>query len=269
MRQTLMIIAFSLLTFASAQAQSDAQSLVDRSTLAVQDMVIQQNSEDPRRALQNARAVMICPQVFRAGFVIGGEAGGCVLIARGAENTWSYPAFYGMGSGSFGLQIGIQDSQFVMMIMTDRGLRAVLENQVKLGADVSIALASVGGGVQGATTAGLGADIIAFSSARGLYGGISLAGSVIGTRSDMNQAYYGQPLGGPAIVINMQGANPGADPLRELLTRYGTPSMAPPALPPAQTNVTAPPPSMPPTASPPGAVQQQTLPPYPPPPPRG
>ncbi len=255
MQRILMAAAFSLLTFVSAHAQSDAQALVDRSTLALQEIITQKVSQDPHRALQSARGVLICPQIFRAGFFFGAEAGGCVLVARGANNTWSYPAFYGIGSGSFGLQIGIQDSQFVMMIMTERGLRSVLDSQVKLGADASIAIATLGGGVQGSTTTALGADIVAFSSARGLYGGISLAGSVMSTRSDWDRAYYGSELASQQIVIGMQGSNPGADPLREILTRYGS-SSAPP-LPPAQTEVVPPPP----TAAPPGAVQQQSLPP--------
>lgn len=269
MQRTLMAAAFSLLTLASAHAQSDEQALVDRSTLALQEMMTQTVSQDPRQALQSARGVLICPQVFRAGFFIGGEGGGCVLVARGASNTWSYPAFYGMGSASFGLQIGIQDAQFVMMIMTERGLRSVLNSQVKLGADASIAVATIGGGVQGSTTAALGADIVAFSSTRGLYGGISLAGSVMGTRPEWNRAYYGRDFGSQDVVMGMQGANPGADPLREILTRYGTPPA--PALPPAQTGAAPPPPPpgaappLPPGAAPPGAVQQQSL----PPPPRG
>jgi lipid-binding SYLF domain-containing protein len=267
MQRILMAAAFSLLALASAHAQSDEQALVDRATLALQEMMTQTVSQDPRRALQSARGVLICPQIFRAGFFIGGEGGGCVLVARGADNTWSYPAFYGMGSGSFGLQIGIQDSQFVMMIMTERGLHSVLDSQVKLGADVSIAVATLGAGVQGSTTAALGADIVAFSSARGLYGGITLAGSVMGARPEWNRAYYGRDFGAQDIVIGMQGSNQGADPLREILTRYGT--TAAPALPPAQTEAAPPPPgTAPPGAAspgtaPPGAVQQQSLPPPP------
>jgi lipid-binding SYLF domain-containing protein len=251
-----MAAAFSLLTLVSAHAQSDAQALVDRSTLAVQEMMTQTVSQDPRNALQSAHGVLICPQIFRAGFFIGGEGGGCVLVARGADNTWSYPAFYGIGSASFGFQFGIQDSQFVMLIMTDRGLRSVLNSQFKLGADASVAIATIGGGVQGSTTASLGADIVAFSSARGLYGGISLNGSVMAARPEWDQAYYGRDFGAREIVIGMQGSNPGADPLREVLTRYGSTSA--PNLPPAQTEVA---PSPPPMSAPPGAVQQQSLPP--------
>ncbi len=262
MKRILMIAAFSLLTLTGARAQSDAQALVDRSTLALQEMMTQTVSDLPQRALASARAVMICPQVFRAGFFFGGEGGGCILVARGAQNTWSYPAFYGMGGASFGLQIGIQDSQFIMMIMTEKGLHSVLDNQFKLGADASIAVATYGAGAQGSTTADLGADIVAFSAARGLYGGISLAGSLMGVRSEWNLAYYNNnPFGPREIVIGMQGVNPGADPLREMLSRYGVSAPAAPA-PQPQSNMVPPPP---PSAAPTGAVQQQSL----PPPPRG
>jgi lipid-binding SYLF domain-containing protein len=262
MKRILMAITLSLLPLAAAQAQGDQQALVDRSTLALQEMMTQTVSQDPRRALQSARGVLICPQVFRAGFIFGGEGGGCVLEARGANNTWSYPAFYGMGSASFGLQIGIQDAQFIMMIMTERGLNSVLNSQFKLGADASIAVATIGGGVQGSTSADLGADIVAFSATRGLYGGISLNGSVMAARPEWDQAYYGSPLGSRELVMGMQGSNPGADPLRQVLTRYGSAAAAP--LPPPQYGAPPPPPGPPPgppSAAPTGAVQQQSLPP--------
>ena len=90
----------SLLAPRPALAQGEEQTLVDRSTLALQDMMNQTVSQDPRDVLSHARAVMICPRVFKAGFFFGGEGGSCVLLARAGNGTWSYPAFYGMGSGS-------------------------------------------------------------------------------------------------------------------------------------------------------------------------
>ena len=207
-----------------ARAQeTKPQILVDRATLAVQTMMTQQVSQDPRIALTHARAVMICPRVFKAGFFFGGSGGDCVLLARAGNGTWSYPSFYTIGSGSFGLQIGIEDSSLVMMIMTQRGLNAVLDSQFKLGADASIAVATVGGTVGGATTAAVGADIVVFAETRGLFGGISLEGSLMSLLSTWNAAYYGQALSARQVVIQMMGANPGANPLREVLTRFGTP----------------------------------------------
>lgn len=205
-----------------ARAQGEPQMAVDRATLTVQAMMDQRTSQDPQSLLQRARAVMICPRVFKAGFFFGGSGGDCVLLGRAANGTWSYPAFYAIGSGSFGLQIGIEDSSIIMMIMTNRGLNAVLNSHFKFGAGAGIAIATIGAGVQGSTTAAMGADIVAFAQSRGLYGGISLEGSILSSRTGWDQAYYGRPYSSRQIVMQMLGSNPGADPLREVLTRYGT-----------------------------------------------
>ena len=206
----------------SANTKGEQQTLVDRATLTVQDMMTQTVSDDPKSLLRNAKAVMVCPRIFKAGFFIGGEGGNCVMLARAGNGTWSYPAFYTIGSGSFGFQFGIQDSQLFMLIMTQKGLNAVLDSQIKLGANASIAIATLGAGVQGSTTTAVGADIVAFSASRGLFGGIALEGSVMSTQTEWNQSYYGHPFAARQLVMQMEGTNPGADPLRDVLTRYGS-----------------------------------------------
>ncbi len=246
-----------------ARAQGEEQTLVDRATLAVQEIVNEDLSQDPRRALEHARAVMICPRVFRAGFIFGGEGGDCVMLARAGNGTWSYPAFYGMGGGSIGFQAGIQDAEVVIMVMTEKGLRALLNSQFKLGADASLALATVGAGIQGATTGALGADLVAFSQTRGLFAGVSIEGSLIGQRSEWNRAYYGREMGSREIVIEMQASNPGADPLREVLTRFGNGEVRQAAAPPPPSYQPPPPAAGVPVQLDPqrGSIQQQQLPP--------
>ena len=118
----------------SANTPGEQQTLVDRATLTVQDMMTQTVSQDPKKLLRNAKGVMICPRIFKAGFFFGGEGGNCVLLARAGNGTWSYPAFYTIGSGSFGFQFGIEDNELLMLIMTEKGLNAVLDSQIKLGA---------------------------------------------------------------------------------------------------------------------------------------
>jgi lipid-binding SYLF domain-containing protein len=167
-----------------------------------------------------------------------------------------------MGSGSIGFQIGIQDAQLIMMIMTEKGLNAVLNSQFKFGADASLAIATIGAGIQGSTTSALGADIVAFSQTRGLYGGISLEGSLMGQRSSWNAAYYGHEMGSRQIVMDMQGSNPGADPLRDVLTRYGSGEQKQAAAP-AQADYQPPVSNQPTQLQPHGQVQQQSLPPPP------
>src|SRR3954454_3427091 len=176
------LLAFAAVAFLAAgqtgcggpPSQGEQQTLVDRAALSTQEMVTQQITNGPRDLLQRAKAAMICPRIFKAGFFFGGEGGRCVLLARAGNGTWSYTAFYNIGSGSFGLQIGIQDSQLLMLIMTEKGLNAVMDSQFKFGGTAGIAVATIGAGIQGSTTAAVGADILAFSEARGLYGGITL-----------------------------------------------------------------------------------------------
>ena len=155
------------------------QTLVDRATLTVNDMMTQTVSDDPKDLLRRAKGVMVCPRIFKAGFFFGGEGGNCVLLGRAGNGTWSYPAFYTIGSGSFGLQFGISDSQLIMMVLTEKGLNALLDSQIKLGANAGIAIATLGAGIQGSTTTAVGADIVAFSASRGLFGGVALEGSVM------------------------------------------------------------------------------------------
>lgn len=250
------------------------QALVDRAALTVQDMVKTNVSDSPAVMLRRAKAVMVCPHIFKAGFFFGGAGGNCVLLARGGNGTWSYPAFYTIGSGSFGFQFGLQDSQVIIFIMTNRGLNAVMDSQVKLGADAGLAIATVGAEVNGSTTTAVGADILAYAGSSGLYGGISVEGSLMSTDTPANQHYYGQPLGARQIVIAMQASNQGADPLRDMLTRYGSggryeqgppPNQPPPNYPPpnqpAPQYQPQPQPDGPPGGDGRGPIQEQNLPP--------
>jgi len=214
-----LIVTFMLLAPWAAQAQTEQQTLVDRATLTVQEMLGDKDASDARSLMRRSKGVMVCPRIFKAGFFFGGQGGGCVMVGRSARG-WSMPAFYGLGSGSFGLQIGVQDAQIIFIILTDKGLQALLDNQFKIGADASVAVASIGAGISGSTTAAFDADIVAYAAARGLFAGVSVEGSLINVRSDWNQAYYGRPTAAQQIVISHEGSNPGAEPLREMLSRY-------------------------------------------------
>jgi lipid-binding SYLF domain-containing protein len=227
--------AASLVACAGEPTPSAPQALVDRSALTVQELLVAENDRlDAAAALRRARGVLVCPRSFRAAFFAGGEGGGCVLLGRDAAGSWSSPAFYGLGSASFGFQAGIQDSQTILLLMNERALEAVLRDQFKLGADASLAFATFGGSVEGATTTNFGADILAFSRSRGLFAGLAIDGTVLNPREEWNSAYYGRPLNSRDIVVGMAAHNPGADPLRGALLRFGaaggaaaTPSPAP------------------------------------------
>ena len=218
MTRYLLAALLALLPLA-AHAQTDEQALVDRATLTVQDLFEPANAAEARSLLRRAQGALICPRIFKAGFIVGGQGGGCVLVGRGPAG-WTSPAFYDIGSGSVGLQIGVQDSEAVFLVLTERGLHALLDSQFKIGADASIAVATLGAGVSGSTTAALRADIVAFAKNSGLFAGISLEGSLISSLSDWDQAYYGRPMAAQQIVLQGEADNPGAAPLKETLARY-------------------------------------------------
>ncbi|QYU66369.1 lipid-binding SYLF domain-containing protein [Leptolyngbya sp. 15MV] len=217
------ILMAVLLLGTPALAQQDQQTLVDRAALAVQEVMTGgERPQDAQDFLRRSRAVMVCPRIFRAGFIIGGEGGTCLLVGRDGGGSWSSPAFYQMASGSIGLQAGIQDMTVVIMVMTERGLNAMMNSQFTFGADASISFATLGAGIQGGTTTAAGADIVAVARARGLFAGLSLSGSLLTYLPDYARAYYGRDASARQIVIAMEAHNPGADPLRAMLMRYGT-----------------------------------------------
>ncbi|HEX7389697.1 MAG TPA: lipid-binding SYLF domain-containing protein [Acidiphilium sp.] len=208
---------------ANSNNPNSAQELVDRSTLTVETMLGDGSAQanQTTQLLRRAKAVVVCPRIFKAGFFIGGEGGDCVLVSRAANGSWSDPAFYTMGSGSFGLQIGVQNAEIIMLLMNDTALNAFLSSQFKVGADAGISVATIGAGVGGSTGTALGADIVSFSKANGLYGGISLSGSVFSNDAALEQQYYGQLIDPRQIVVNMSVNNAGANPLRAMLAKFG------------------------------------------------
>jgi len=215
------IFAAPLLGPAAANAATSPQQLVDSSTLALESLMGAPGGTQAEQFLRKAHAVVVCPNIFRAGFIIGGEGGGCVMVSRAANGSWSNPAFYTLGSGSFGFQAGVQNAQVLMLVMTDGGLNALLNSQFKFGADAGLTVATLGAGVNGSMSTALNADILTISKTQGLYGGISLQGSVLGNDAGAEQAYYGTTLDARQIVVGMQGVNHGANPLRATLARYG------------------------------------------------
>lgn len=230
----------------TARAQAEEQSLVDRSTLALQEILdLGDLSEDARSLLGRARAAMICPRVFRAGFIFGGAGGDCVLVARDGSGSWSSPAFFTMGGGSIGFQIGVQDAQVLMLIMNDKALDAMLDSQFKFGADAGVALGTLGRGISGATTAAIGADIVTIARARGLFAGISLDGNLLSARSEWMRNYFGRDVSARQVVVGMEAHNPAADPLRAALMRFSqAPAATTPASPAPAPQGSAPPQSV-------------------------
>jgi SH3 domain-containing YSC84-like protein 1 len=208
-------LAFSV---PAAQAASDQQNLVDEARITLDHLQHDQEFGNAKELLRHARAVMIVPNLFKAGFFFGGEGGDAIMLARSAGGSWTNPAFYTLASASFGLQIGGQLSEVVMIIQTDKALNALEADQFKFGAQAGIAVVTLGSSAQAASSTALNsADIIVWSSSSGAYAGLTLEGSLVKPRDSYNEAYYGRPMAVRSILNMNEGTNPGADNLRAAL----------------------------------------------------
>lgn len=202
-----------------AADKAEAQSILDKSKGALSDMLGDENFSWLQGYLKTAKGVLIFPQVLKAGFFLGGSGGTGVLLVRNeATGSWSEPAFYTMGSVTFGLQIGGEAAEVVMLAMNQKAIDSLLSSSVKLGGDASIAVGPVGGGAKGAVTVpAVTADFISFTKAKGLYAGLNLDGSVLAVRDGLNSAYYGKAVTPKDIYVMKDVGSSGANELRSAL----------------------------------------------------
>jgi lipid-binding SYLF domain-containing protein len=168
--------------------------------------------------MSKARAVIIFPTVIKGGFLIAIEGGGGLLTVRRDDGSWSNPAFYTLASASFGLQAGLQDTEIMLILRSQKALSAVLKHQGKVGGDLGLTVGIFGVGAELSTTTNLGKDIYAFSLSKvGLFAGASLEGSALIRRKDLNEAVYGIGATPQAIIFQGQLNTDLADELKKAL----------------------------------------------------
>jgi SH3 domain-containing YSC84-like protein 1 len=201
-----------------ASAMSDQQQLVDKAVVTVEAVKDQPQMEQFSKLLAVAKGVVVFPQVLKAGFVIGGAGGTGVLMGRADDGSWSSPAFYTMGQASIGLQFGAEAKELILVIMTQKGLEAIIDNQVKLGGDLSAAVGPVGTNVGASSTTNFDVDVFSFAKNAGLFIGASVEGSVLNSREKWQKAYYGQDVAVRNIVLNRTVNNASSDKLKAALT---------------------------------------------------
>lgn len=220
-RIAIISLMFLVLTGAASTAVDDAarqQVLVDRAALTLEKFINDPEMDWLQKNLPYAKGVFIVPTLVKAGFIWGGSGGNGVLLKRDQEtNTWSPPGFYGMGSVSFGLQIGASVAEVVMLIMTRRGMESIYTSNVKLGGNASVAAGPIGIGAEGATSITMSADMVSFIRAKGAYAGVSLDGALIKISQNANRAYYGREVRPVDIFVQRAVDNPGSAKLRGIL----------------------------------------------------
>jgi lipid-binding SYLF domain-containing protein len=191
-RCALMVVAIAALTACATNERSEPVAPVEPQRLVTDAQeTFDHFLRDPDQTwvqdnLGRAKAVLIAPRIVKAGFIFGGSGGRAVLVARDGR-TWVGPAFYDLATASVGFQAGLEVSEALILVMTDKGLNSLMSSSFKIGGDASIAAGPVGAGAKSTVTA----DLISFTRAKGVYGGVNLDGTVVHANGGWNDAYYG------------------------------------------------------------------------------
>jgi len=214
-------MVFASITSAIAGHENAAQRIVDRAQITLSDFIHSPKNVSLRVNLDQAKGVLIFPEVLRGGLIFGGSGGTGVLLVRDeSTGNWSYPAFFTIGSISLGLQIGGEASGVVMLAMNQEAIDSMFFTSYTIGGHDSISLGPMGaGGERSRYLPDLVGRFISYAKSRGLYAGLDFTGSIISERTSLGKAYYCKDVTLAEIVLMNAVSNKGADNLRETLKK--------------------------------------------------
>jgi len=204
----------------AADDKAKEESRVTESGNVMKDLTNAENGI-PTGLLNKSECVIVLPGVKKAGFIVGASYGRGVMTCRSGANfdgPWSAPIMMQSTGGSFGLQAGGQATDFVILVLNDKGARALLKGKLKLGADASVAAGPVGRDAEAATNAGMSAEMLSYSRAQGVFAGVSLSGATLGPDSGANENIYGKKISAADIVDGKAPAPATAQELLAILT---------------------------------------------------
>ena len=186
-------VVLVLIATVGSPAQSGEEARINDAVTILGEITSAPDGGIPRSILDKAEAIAVFPGVIRAGLGLGGQRGhGVISVRNRASGTWSAPAFLTITGGSFGMQIGAQSIDLILVIMDPTGVQRLLGNQFKLGGEASVAAGPVGRSAEAATDLQMRAKILSYSRSRGLFAGIALNGSTMRADVDANERFYGQ-----------------------------------------------------------------------------
>jgi SH3 domain-containing YSC84-like protein 1 len=214
MKKSLSVIVILSLSLVAARATE--QDTVNHCAAIIRDFRQMPERGIPRDVLRHSKGLAIMT-VVKAGFIFSGKGGQGVVVAR-TGHGWSGPSFIATGGAGWGLQIGAQVTDFVIVLNNDKAVQAFARGgNVTIGADLSAAAGPVGRTAEGAIAPT--AAVYTYSKSKGLFVGVSLEGAVIGTQRQSNFRYYGRPVRADEILKGLEAPPPGAAPLRRALGR--------------------------------------------------
>ena len=219
-----LVVLLVVASFAStAWAAGEREKIVDRldSAATVLDEIMAAPDKGiPEEILGSAQCIGVVPSLLKGGFIVGAAYGKGVVTCR-TEKGWSAPAFFRVEGGSFGLQIGGQAVDLVMLVMNDNGMRNLLSSKFKIGVDASAAAGPVGRHAEAATDWKMRAELLTYSRARGLFAGISLEGSVVKQDKDDTREFYGRMVSFRSVLTGLVAPPAGSEPLLKAAAKYG------------------------------------------------
>lgn len=213
--------AFSATAFA---ADADLDRRLWNANEVIKEIMVSPDQSIPEELLAKCKAIAIYPTVLKGGFIIGVRYGRGVVLRRDEKTgQWGPPAFSTIGGGSWGLQIGAQATDLILVVMSERGLDGLLSDNFTLGADASIAAGPVGRSSSVSTDLSLKAGILSYSRSRGLFAGIALDGAVLTQDNNSNSIYYGKSVTSRDILFNNAvTVQPSSEDLVKTLDDYST-----------------------------------------------
>jgi len=222
MKRLLVLVLLASLSGA-AWAAGDREKIVDRvdnAATVLDEIMAAPDKGIPEEVLGSAQCIAIVPSLLKGGFVVGAAYGKGVVTCRTAKG-WSAPAFFRVEGGSFGLQIGGQAVDLVMLVMNDNGMRNLLSSKFKIGADASAAAGPVGRHAEAATDWKMRAELLTYSRARGLFAGITLNGEVVTQDKDDTRDFYGRMVSFRSVLTGLIAPAAGSEPFLKAAAKYG------------------------------------------------
>ncbi|HQR07537.1 MAG TPA: lipid-binding SYLF domain-containing protein [Gemmatales bacterium] len=228
-------LLMGLVAVPSLSAQGREQERITSAGSVLTEMSRIPDRGIPTSLIHEAQAIMIFPNVIRAGFVVGVRRGHGVVMARNEQGVWGLPVMVTITGGNFGAQVGLQSSDLVLMFRTRRGVDSVMAGrQLTLGGDASISAGPIGRNLAAGTDTSFRTEILSWSRSRGLFAGVALDGSIVTTDHSAIAAVYGSPAPIVSTILNGQLTQVPQAPnnLRTLLLQMAPPPTQPPPLPP-------------------------------------
>ena len=192
----------------SAAVSEKLKSRIDESATVLTEIHQSPDKDIPKELWDRATCVIVVPSVKKAAFVFGGEYGKGLMACR-KGGGWSAPVFMQLQKGSWGLQIGAQSIDLILLVNNERGMKKLLGNKVTLGAEASVAAGPVGRDARAATDAQMNAEILSYSRTQGLFAGINLSGGILNPDGDGNEDMYGRKIT-PTTILGGSAAAPAA-----------------------------------------------------------